>query len=668
MPLRAHLLPIAGLVASAVVLLHPALGLYFWSGDDVFELPMAGLLLDGELGAWWAMSSGAGHTGTRILPRLLWAWDLALWGGDARGWYLTNALLHLGCMLAVYGLAWRTTGTRVAAFAGAAAFGFLGNTAQVVSFLSAREDSLATLLFAVIVGAWPTLRRRRGGAVVLAGLWAALALTKESGLVLPGVLLVVDFATLPRGEVLQPRRLLRDYGPLAVVLALVALLWWLTAAAGAAGYGALRSGGAAGGWSTSRLLANLAQGLLHPYGDHPGRPLGGLDAGLAWAVSALLIGGVLLALPRREARVGLVWTVLGLAPPAFLLGWGVEQSWGDGRYFHLASAGLGLVLACGVAVLPPRPRLAAALAVTLAFGLAFSSLVLTVWSPADHYTRDLADALDGAQATPDAEVHLAWPRLDPGAKLLLDGGFLRRLVDDLPSPLHVVVEGSEHRLTLERGSDPRVDRLQSTPADLDRLSPDRDVLIGPSWGPEDAPAFARIPLPLPAPRPGPGLHFDFAERAHGWTHAGGGALEIGPRGGLLFQASGALDYPGDPAPPDLLRRPELVSPPLGQDRFCGVEIDLRVRTRRGHAGPSPLQPHNFGLFAWGDERRGPGFDAAIPFGVADTDRNQTVRLDLRNSPSWRTRSRADRVGITPSALGGTVVVDAVRLLGCTPGP
>lgn len=693
-PLRAHAAPLLVLLATGVALLHRATGRYFWNGDDAFELPMARLLSRGEFSAWWDASSMSGHTGLRVVPRFLWGLDHALWGPDAAGYYATNVGLHLLCILAVYGVAVQWTGSRLGATLGAAIFGFLGPTAQVVSFLSAREDAIATLAFLGAIALWPRARTSRRAHVGVGALYALICLSKLSGITLPGVLLAMDLAAEGRAA-LHPRTLLRRYGPLAGVLGLFVIAWEVLVGLGDAGsYAALRSG--EGGPSV--LLANLYQGLLHPLADHPGSHPTPRERALIVGQAVALPLAFALGLwrgGRTVAVAGLAWIGLGLLPPAALLGWNAEQSWGDGRYFHLPSAGLGVVIAAGGARLVGRARLLA-LPAALAGALtvaAFAHLVAPQFALQGEYTRHLARATEEAAQSlgPGGRLVLAWPRADQGVRRLIDGGFLRTVVPSLPPTVYVVRDGTRELLSVTPGEDLRLDDVMVVHTDftLDTLVPGRDALV--AQGVRAHPIFDRgrrfTPVDLPLEPRAPGgstLRWDLRAGDAGWRLGpgllgeGGYALQDpgsgrpprrGP-GGLALTTTGELDWPGNPEPPRALYLPELVSPPLtaSADSICSLEIELTAPGPAAPPGGRLLEPPDFGVLSWVRQAQGPYMGGALAFPLERGSHRQTVHIDLGNSPSWRASGPIARLGLTPSARRAEVTLHTVSLVWCAAAP
>lgn len=157
----------------------------------------------------------------RPLVTLSYLGDHALWGLDAKGFHLTNLVLHWLCCLAVYAFALRVIGVGwEAALAGAGLFALHPVHTESVTWISGRTDVLATLLVLV---AWlmhagaetrtSTLARRGLYSASGAVLFLAL-LAKELALVLPALLFA--FA-LGRGD---RRRALARLVPHGIAIAL----------------------------------------------------------------------------------------------------------------------------------------------------------------------------------------------------------------------------------------------------------------------------------------------------------------------------------------------------------------------------------------------------------------------------------------------------------------
>jgi hypothetical protein len=685
---RRHTAPLGALIGLSLALLEAATGRYFWNGDDAFELPMARLLATGEWSAWWEFSSLSGHTGLRVVPRFLWGLDSLLYGPDAAGYYATNIALHIACILAVYALCARWTESRVGGFTGAVVFGFLGPTAQVVSFLSAREDAVSALAFVGAVLLWPGAegsRRRLAGVVAL---YAVICLSKLSGVVLPGVLLVMDVAQVGVRAAFSPRRLLRLYGPLVLVLVGMVAAWaGLIGIRDAGSYAALRGGGSD---AASVLLGNLYQGLLWPLADHPSNPLSGVDRGLMIAQAVLLPLCVIVGLARGGKALGalaVAWIVLGLLPPAALLGWNAEQSWGDGRYFYLPSMGVALLAASASA----RGRVPGTIGVVVVVVMVavFGRLVMPQFALQGQFTRHLGRATEEAASSlgPDGRLVVVWPRADQGVRRILDGGFLRAVAPSLPDRFYVLPEGTTTLLSVALGDNPRLDEVMvvHTGFRLTDLVPGRDALV--HQGVRSHPIFdvgrrfTPAILPLTSPEAAAGgsmMGWTFAGVAATWRTgpglSGADGFDVGDAragdpapardGALRWTTTGALDWPGNPEPPRTLYLPEIVSGKLPMDaqQVCGLEVDMTVSSPPAPKGRRALEPWNFGVLSWATRPRGAHFGAALAFEVVPGP--QTISIDLGNSPSWRDSATVYRLGLTPSARKAEVAVRSVHLTYC----
>lgn len=84
--------------------------------------------------------------GLRPLLRATYFMDHALWGMEARGFLLTNLVLHAGAVLAVFHLAARRLGNQNAALVAALVFALQPANAEAVVYLSGRSVLLSTAL------------------------------------------------------------------------------------------------------------------------------------------------------------------------------------------------------------------------------------------------------------------------------------------------------------------------------------------------------------------------------------------------------------------------------------------------------------------------------------------------------------------------------------------
>ncbi len=109
-----------------------------------------------------AFSGEPGNVMYRPVLLLSYAIDYALWGYDAHGWFLTNAILHGACAALVYRLARRIGLSDLAsAFAGAV-FVLHPALCEVQNYVSSRSESLAALLLLAAFHLHLSARERSG--------------------------------------------------------------------------------------------------------------------------------------------------------------------------------------------------------------------------------------------------------------------------------------------------------------------------------------------------------------------------------------------------------------------------------------------------------------------------------------------------------------------------
>jgi tetratricopeptide (TPR) repeat protein len=139
--------------------------------------------------------------GYRPVRMVSYAVDYALWGPSARGFRLTNLLLHLCNALLVFSIA-RALASERAAWAAAFLFALHPLATEAVTYISGRRDVLFTLFYLAALRVFIAHRARpsRGGAVAIAALYALALGTKEMAVSLPLACLGVDLALDgPRG-------------------------------------------------------------------------------------------------------------------------------------------------------------------------------------------------------------------------------------------------------------------------------------------------------------------------------------------------------------------------------------------------------------------------------------------------------------------------------------
>jgi hypothetical protein len=285
---------------------------------------------------WWAEP---GHGLYRPLTTLSFALDWSLAPGSAAWFHLTNALLHAAASALVV-LLLACFFAPAAALFGGLVFALHPVHVEAVANVVGRADVLASVFVLAACVLWtaehahPSWRGIRAAAV--AALFACALLAKESAVMLPALLLLLDAA---RGAV--SRHAVREYlrreatafSALAVTLA---------------GFLALRAS-VLGGLAPSRLdpavevaastgerlltalqawphylrLLAFPRTLLADYGPRVLTPADGVTAGAALGALLLLgaVGGGLVALARGRHRLalGLLWFALAILPVSNLL-------------------------------------------------------------------------------------------------------------------------------------------------------------------------------------------------------------------------------------------------------------------------------------------------------------------------------------------------------------
>jgi protein O-mannosyl-transferase len=337
-----------------VALLYGALGLADFVWDDIPLIVQN--RITGDLANWplfftqdlW-LSSGisGGHASGYYRPLMLLslAIDQALWGLSPAGHHLHSVAWHLGAS-AVLLVLLRQLVPPLPALLGAGVFALHPLQSEAVAWVASRNDPMVTLfvLAAVLVllprdcGRW---RLVMGGLLVLAA-----TLSKESGVLAPVLLGLLDLARWRR-----PGGLAR-YGAMGLALA----VWFaLRQGAGVHVSNLPDPGGVALLFANlHRVVASYGLLVLAPWPLSTGRTLELLhDPPVRVALG--LCGVVLLAIwqvwrGRALGAAGLIFSLVAVAPP--LVAIAGKGQLGE-RYLYLALAGLALGVA---ASLPARSR------------------------------------------------------------------------------------------------------------------------------------------------------------------------------------------------------------------------------------------------------------------------------------------------------------------------
>ncbi len=383
-PSRPGGLAALALAAVAFAAFAPALRCDFVGFDDPFYVlnntfVRDGLSVDGVVRAFTTFYNANWHPLTWLSLQA----DASLWGVDARGFHLTNVLLHAAnaallflALRALTGCFWRSVAV-------ALLFAVHPLRAESVAWVSERKDVLSALLGLLALWAYagyaraPSLPRY----LLVAGALALSLLAKPMLVTLPCLLLVLDWWPLARA------RALKDWWRLAAeklpLFALVAASCVVTARAQAASGAVVDTGqfpaavrleNAAVSYvfylAKTACPVNLAVFYPHPGAARPGW----VPAGAALLLAAAT--GVAVALRGRAPYLltGWLWYLGTLVPVIGLVQVGL-QAYAD-RYTYLPHVGVLIAVCWGAADLA-RARPKAALA---GAGVAAVLLAALTWN------------------------------------------------------------------------------------------------------------------------------------------------------------------------------------------------------------------------------------------------------------------------------------------------
>jgi hypothetical protein len=321
---------------------------------------------------------------------LSYAWFRA----DAVGHHLIHLAIHLGNCLLLYGLLWRATQRWRLAFLSALVYATLPTYALAVFWIGV-ADPLATLFS--LLTAWfclTYLRVLSARAYALAWLMCAGALlSKETGAVLPGLLMLMDWWVV--GNPLRWRIWLARYAPFFLLLLAYAGLVFPAVFGGVF----TRSLGYGTGGNPFLALGHHLGVLVFPWGlDAPWNfiLLGGLGSALIW--SAL----------RRELKI-LFLGALAIVPVLPILPFPISIAQAP-RYLYLALMASAIGAGIGFELMRRARRLGAPLAL---------ALTLIAWRGASSINENaLSFAGDARQArTQFRAIYLRHPAFAPGTYL-----------------------------------------------------------------------------------------------------------------------------------------------------------------------------------------------------------------------------------------------------------
>jgi hypothetical protein len=371
---------------------------------------------------------GVGGALYRPLTSALWAVEWVVGQGSPLPFHIVNIVLYAGVSLSVYGLARRLVPPSAAVIA-AALFAVHPAHVEVVANCVGQSELLATL--AVTTATLVFLDSPSGGARsrwLIALLYAAGILSKESAIVLPALLLVAALTVVRDGR--PWRAQLAAFRPLAFAL-LVAFVGCLTlryavigTVLGDPGHPMLAGASLPTRlWTMLGVVTEWVRLLVWPAHlsisyNPPAIPIRSHPDGTA-LVGALMVAAVVWAVivARRRAPAiafGLGWTALALVPVSNLLF--VTGVLLAERSLFLPSVGAALAVGGVVAIVGEWRGLRVVAAVCIAAGVWRSAIRQPIWhddhtlfargvidAPRDYYTHYLwADQLFNEGRTDDA--------------------------------------------------------------------------------------------------------------------------------------------------------------------------------------------------------------------------------------------------------------------------
>jgi len=345
-----------------------------------------GVTLAGVAWAFSTFDQGNWHPLTWIAHMM----DSQLFGMNAGGHLLVNALIHIANTLLVFWFLFRTTHARWPSALAAALFALHPLHVESVAWAAERKDTLSTffgllsLIAYVRYAKGPSIRRYAWVAITL-----VLGLLAKPMLVTwPFVMLLLDYWPLRRFD-LTPRKematklwpLLREKFPLFALVAASAVITTIAQSHGGAVRTfqdfpiALRLTNALVSYVKYLLLTFWPNdlGVYYPY-TTSGTP--------AWQIicaAFLLIGITAFCFFQRKSRpylvVGWLWFMGALVPVIGIVQVG-GQTMAD-RYFYIPSIGLFIVIAFGLADIAKTRRVAPSLSAAVASGILLALAILT---------------------------------------------------------------------------------------------------------------------------------------------------------------------------------------------------------------------------------------------------------------------------------------------------
>ncbi len=356
----------AGLVVTALLVaaLQPVLVAEFVNYDDDVYVTDNFHVITGVSGEnfRWAFGTFYGAN-WHPLTWLSHQADVSLWGMNASGHHLTSLLIFILAALLLMGFLYQATGDALLSTGAILLWALHPMRLESVAWVAERKDVLAMLALALVLLAYRRFLGRRGPgtALVLHGAYLVGCLTKPSLVIVPLLLLALDFWPLGRmagRSAVSIRRLLLEKVPLILMAVASSLITFI----------AQRAGGAVGDLEILPLWLRLANGArsiliylwktLFPRGlsvAHP-HPMYDVSIGAAATGLLLFLACSFLAWAARKRfpafAFGWAWFVAALAPVLGIVQVGV-QAWAD-RYMLIPHLGLAVTASMAIVLLARR--------------------------------------------------------------------------------------------------------------------------------------------------------------------------------------------------------------------------------------------------------------------------------------------------------------------------
>jgi Flp pilus assembly protein TadD len=388
---RPDLLILIGLAVMTFAIYAQVIGHQFITLDDdayIKENAMVnrGVTLAGVAWAFTTFYAGNWHPLTWIAHMI----DSQLFGMNAGGHLLVNALIHVANTLLVFWFLLRTTHARLPSALVAALFALHPLHVESVAWAAERKDTLSTFFGLLSLIAYARYAEApSGGQYVWIVITLALGLLAKPMLVAwPFVMLLLDYWPLRRFDLTSRKKVTAKVWPLLLeklpLFALVAASAVVTSLAQSHGGAvrtfqefpvALRLSNALASYVKYVLLTFWPNDLAvyYPYAA------AGIPAWQIICAAFLLIGITALCFFQRKSRpylvVGWLWFLGTLVPVIGIVQVG-GQTMAD-RYFYIPSIGLFIVIVFGLADIAKTRRVAPSFSAAVASGILLALAILT---------------------------------------------------------------------------------------------------------------------------------------------------------------------------------------------------------------------------------------------------------------------------------------------------